>query len=106
MYFSHGFIMRFPCIQPMGNVALLATLFKSLRDDTIVGPMRLFAESSGDSDVAFKAAKLSETVLAGQFSVLVHEIEGQSASIYEAAFEDLGSNADMYIFDQNDLPQD
>ena len=42
-------------------------------------------------------------MLAGQSSVLTREVEGQSANIDEATFEDLGSNVDMYIFSQKDL---
>lgn len=34
---------------------------------------------------------------------LAREIERQSASIDDAILEDLGSKADMYIFNQNDL---
>ena len=48
-------------------------------------------------NIAFKAAKISETAFAGQSSVLTREVEGQSASINEANLEDLGSCADIYI---------
>ena len=51
-------------------------------------------------NVAFKSVKLAESVFTSQADVLTHQVvtEGSSSNYSEADFEDLGRNADLYIF--------
>ena len=57
--------------------------------------------------VAFKSAKLAESVFAGQSVALTHqEVATESLSSDEADFEDLKRNADLCIFNQDDHRQD
>ena len=56
-------------------------------------------------NVAFKIVKSDETaesVFAGQSDVLTRQVATEGLSSGEADFEDLGHNADLYIFNQDD----
>ena len=54
-------------------------------------------------NVAFKSAKLAESVFAGQSDVLISQVATEGLSSDEADhLEDLGRNADLYIFNQDD----
>ena len=46
-------------------------------------------------NIAFKANKMADSVLAGQSAVLTREID-----VDEEILEDLGRNADLYAFNQ------
>ena len=52
--------------------------------------------------VAFKAAKIGESVFAGQSEILTREVARVDVSTDEEALEDLGRNADLYTFNQDD----
>ena len=56
-----------------------------------------------DEVVVFKAAKMSESVFAGQSDILIPEIAtaGLSTCTHEEDLEDVGRNVDLHIFDQN-----
>ena len=46
-------------------------------------------------NIAFKASKMADSVLAAQSAILTRE-----SYLDEEVFEDLGSNSDMYVFNQ------
>ena len=54
-------------------------------------------------NVAFKSGKLAESVFTSQADILIRQVvtEG-SSNDNEANFQDLGYNADLYIFNQDD----
>jgi len=52
--------------------------------------------------VAFKAAKIAESALAGQSEILTREPAKVDALTDEEPVDDLGRNADLYIFNQDD----
>ena len=51
-----------------------------------------------------KSGKLAESVLISQADVLTRQVatEALSSNDSEASFQDLGHNADLYIFNQDD----
>ena len=51
--------------------------------------------------VAFKAAKMGDSARAGQFAASTREVAEAGSSIDEEVLEDLGRNADLYIFSQD-----
>ena len=53
-------------------------------------------------NVAFKSAKFAESVFAGQSVILTRQVATEGLSSDEADFKDLGRNADLYIFNQDD----
>ena len=53
-------------------------------------------------NVAFKAAKIADSVLAGQSEILMREVARDDVPNDEEAFDDLGRNADLCIFRQDD----
>ena len=53
-------------------------------------------------NVAFKSAKLAESVFACQSDVLTRQVATEGLSSDEVDFEDLGRNAELYIFNQDD----
>ena len=57
---------------------------------------------TANRNVAFKSAKLTESVFAGEPEVLTRQVATEGSSSGEADFEDLGCNADMYIFNLDD----
>ena len=55
-------------------------------------------------NVAFKAANMGESVFAGQSVILTCEVATAGSSTFERrgfGAEDLGCNADLYIFNQD-----
>ena len=52
-------------------------------------------------NIAFKSTKLAESVFAGQSVIQTRQVATEGLSD-EADFEDLGRNADLYIFNQDD----
>ena len=78
-------------------VSMLARLFRCLRVDAIVEPIRIFADLDGGGNSAFKSDKLMDALFQ----------EGQPApqtpqTLFDADFEGLASNAEVYIFNQDD----
>ena len=57
---------------------------------------------AASKSVAFKAAKIAESALAGQSEILTREVARVDAPTDEDALDDLGRNADLYIFHQDD----
>ena len=53
-------------------------------------------------NVVFKAAKIGESVFAGQFEALTREVTTVDVSTDNEALDDLGRNADLYTFNQDD----
>ena len=56
---------------------------------------------TANRNVAFKAAKIGESVFAGQSETLTNEVATIDVSIDEESLEDLGRSADLYIFNQD-----
>ena len=82
-------------------VSLLARLFRSLRVDAIVEPMRIFAEASATgNNQRPDILRRVESVFTSQADFLTRQVatEGLSSNNSEADFQDLGHNADLYIF--------
>ena len=52
--------------------------------------------------VVSKAAKIAESELAGQSEILTREVARVDVPTDEEALDDLGRNADLYIFHQDD----
>ena len=52
---------------------------------------------TASKNVAFKAAKMGDSVLAGQSAVLTREVAEAGSSIDEEVFKGLGRNANLYI---------
>ena len=52
-------------------------------------------------NVAFKAAKIADSVLAGQSEILMREVARDDVPNDEEAFDDLGRSADLCIFHQD-----
>ena len=54
-------------------------------------------------NVAFKSGKLAESVFTSQADILTRQLVTEdSSNESEANFQDLGYNADLYIFNQDD----
>ena len=54
-------------------------------------------------NVAFKSGELAESVFTSQADILTPQLVTEdSSNESEANFQDLGYNADLYIFNQND----
>ena len=55
-------------------------------------------------NVAFKSIKLAESVFTSQADILTRQVatEGLSSNDSEADLQDLGHNADLNIFNQDD----
>ena len=54
-------------------------------------------------NVAFKSGKLAESVFSSQADILTRQLVTEdSSNEIEAKFQDLGYNADLYIFNQDD----
>ena len=69
-------------------VSMLARLFRCLRVDAIVEPMRIFADLGGSGN--------SQRFREGQSGPQTPQ------TVFDADFEGLTSNAELYIFNQED----
>ena len=57
--------------------------------------------TAASRNIAYNAAKMGESVFAGQSDILTREVATAGSSTDEEVLEDLGRNADLYIFNQD-----